>query len=243
LASLDEATRLEKKGDWEAATAEKNKAAEIAKSINMEIIKLQEQEAQGVRSDKRREAADIRAAEKLEAHDIRRGNLEKEVTQMRIDSDKELKKIEAGWRIADKSNADKDKLLRIWEVAQNARGTAESKIANLRKDPAYERAAEAAAMDPTSSPAAAKMQAQGKAQIEEFEKSFKTMRENADRTVSVIEDSLRERKVPLPSSTVQKFDPSKLTGDDKLAYDWANNPKSPGWTKEKADAIKKQLGG
>jgi hypothetical protein len=179
-----------------------------------------------------------------EAKDTRYAKLHTDITQMKIDSDEKLKKIDAAWHTADKSQAADNQLLKIWEVAQGARGTAEAKIANILKDPAYERALADSNMDPSSSPAAAKIQAQGKTALEEFAKTFKTMRENADRTASAIEDRLRTRKIDIPSaSTMTKFDSSKLTGDDKSAYDWANNPKSPGWTKEKADAIKKQLGG
>ena len=79
--------------------------------------------------------------------------------------------------------------------------------------------------------------------MDEYAKTFKAMRDNADRTASVIEDRLRARKIDVPSaSAAPSFDASKLTGDDKAAYEWANNPKSPNWSKEKADAIKKQLG-
>ena len=55
-------------------------------------------------------------------------------------------------------------------------------------------------MDPSSSPAAAKIQAQGKAALDDFANTFKTMRENADRTASVIEERLRAKKVDIPST-------------------------------------------
>jgi hypothetical protein len=243
IAGLDEATRLENKGDFEAATAVKNKWADRTQTLAMEIIKIQEEEAKGVRADKRQEARDVRTATREEAKDIRYAGLQERITQMRIDAERDFKKIEAGWRAADKSQVADNQMLKIWEVAQGAKGNAEAKIANIMKDPAYERALADSNMDPSSSPAAAKLQAQGKAALDEYTKTFKAMRDNADRTVSVIEDNLRGRKINVPSaSAASSFDASKLTGDDKAAYDWANNPKSPNWSKEKADAIKKQLG-
>jgi len=240
IAALDEATRLEKKGDLDAAGVEKQKAIDLAKTAHLEIIKIQEEEAKGVRADVRKEKSDIAAEKRQEGRDVRYAGLQEKLTQMKIDADAQLKKIEAGWRVADKSQAADNQLLKIWEVAQGAKGNAEAKIANIMKDQAYERARSDAEMDPSSSPAAAKLQAQGKTALDAYAETFKAMRDNADRTVSVIEENLRGRKIPLPASAGS--DASKLTGDDKAAYEWANNPKSPNWSKEKADAIKKQLG-
>jgi hypothetical protein len=47
IAGLDEATRLEKKGDHEAAMALKTKWADRMQAVNLEIIKIQEDEAKG----------------------------------------------------------------------------------------------------------------------------------------------------------------------------------------------------
>lgn len=240
IAGLDEATRLENKGDFEAATAIKNKWADRTQTLAMEIIKIQEEEAKGVRADKRQEARDERTAAREEAKDIRYAGLQEKITQMRIDAEREFKKIEAGWRAADKAQVADNQMLKIWEVAQGAKGNAEAKIANIMKDPAYERALADSNMDPSSSPAAAKLQAQGKAALDEYAKTFKTMRDNADRTVSVIEENLRGRKINVPSaSAAPSFDASKLTGDDKSAYDWAKkNPTDP-----RSKEIMKRLGG
>ena len=66
------------------------------------------------------------------------------------------------------------------------------------------------------------------------------MRNNADRTVSVIEDNLRGRKINVPSaSAAPSFDASKLTGDDKSAYDWAKKNPNDKRSKE----IMTRLGG
>jgi hypothetical protein len=200
IAGLDEATRLEKKGDYDAATALKTKWADRMQTVNLEVIKIQEEEAKGVRKDKRDETANIAKEKREEAKDIRYAGLQKDITQMKIDSDERLKKIDASWRSADKADASTDRLLGIWRSAQDARGTAEQRIGNIMKTDEYQRALEASTMDASSSPAAAKMQANAKAALTEFQDSFKTMRDTADKTVSILEDRLRARKIDIPDT-------------------------------------------
>jgi hypothetical protein len=237
LASLDEATRLEKKGDMDAATAEKQKAAEIAKSVNMEVIKIQEQESVSKRRAEEARAHDVAMAKRSEEHDIRYGNLHKETTQMQIDSNERIKKLEATWRAADKTQAGEDRLLKIWEVANQNKQANEAKIANIMKSPEYDRAVRDANMDITadSSPAVIKMQRDGKAALDALNKSFETMRTDGERGVDFATDRLKARKIEVPTSG------PKLSTEDQSALNWANDPKSPGWSQEKADAIKKTL--
>jgi hypothetical protein len=206
IAGLDEATRLEKKGDFEAATALKTKWADRMQTVNLEIIKIQEEEARGVRADKRAEAKDIRQGQREEAKDIRYAGLQRDITQMRIDSDERLKKIDASWRSADKADASTDRLLGIWRSAQDAKGTAEQRIGNIMKSDEYQRALadSNATIDGNSSPAARKMQSDAKTALAEFQGSFKTMRDTADKTVSILEDRLRARKIDLPDTKAKK---------------------------------------
>ena len=200
IAGLDEATRLEKKGDYDAAMALKTKWADRMQAVNLEMIKIQEEEAKGKRADKRAEEKDIRQGQREEAKDIRYAGLQRDITQMKIDADKEIKKIEATWRVADKADASTDRLLGIWRSAQDARGTAEQRISNIMKTDEYQRALEASTMDASSSPAAATMQANAKTALAEFKDSFKTMRDTADKTVLILEDRLRARKIEIPDT-------------------------------------------
>ena len=199
IAGLDEATRLEKKGDFEAATALKTKFADRMQAVNLEIIKIQEDEAKGVRADKRAEAKDIRQGQREEAKDIRYAGLQKDITQMKIDSDERLKKIEATWRVADKSDQNTDRLVSLYRGAQSDIATVENRISNIMKSDEYQRALETAAMDPSSSPAAAKMQANAAQALKDFNNSFKTQREAVDKTVNFMEERLRKRGVDLPA--------------------------------------------
>jgi hypothetical protein len=200
IAGLDEAIRLEKKGDHEAATALKTKWADKMQAVNLEIIKIQEDEAKGVRADKRAEAKDIRADKRAEEKDIRYAGLQRDITQMKIDSDERLKKIDAGWRNADKADASKDRLITLYRGAQSDIATIENRISNIMKSDEYQRALEAAAMDPKSSPAAAKMQANAAQALKDFNNSFKTQREAADKTVKFMEDRLSAKGVEIPTN-------------------------------------------
>ena len=199
IAGLDEATRLEKKGDYDAATALKTKWADRMQTVNLEIIKIQEEEAKGKRADKRAEEKDIRQGQREEAKDIRYAGLQRDIAQMKIDADKELKNIEATWRVADKKDQNTDRLVSLYRGAQSDIATIENRISNIMKSDEYQRALETAAMDPSSSPAAAKMQANAAQALKDFNNSFKTQREAADKTVTFMEERLKARGVDLPA--------------------------------------------
>jgi hypothetical protein len=200
LASLDEATRLEKVGNFDAATAEKQKAAEIAKAVNFEVIKIGETEAAALRGDKRTEAKEIRADKRAEEKDVRYAGLQKEITQMKIDSDERLKKIDVGLRAADKVEGNTNRLITLYTSAQSDRASVESRINNIMKSDEYQRAlADAAPINADSSEAAKKMQANAAAALKGFNDSFKTQRETVDNTVKFMEERLSAKGVELPA--------------------------------------------
>lgn len=200
IAGLDESMRLEKRGLVDKAADRKAASVKKMEDIYTKVVDFKTREVEAERAAEAQEKRDVRTGEREEAKDIRYAGLQEKITQMKIDADKEIKKIEAGWRATDKSQAADNQLLKIWEVAQSAKGNAEAKIANIMKDPVYEKALADSNMDPSSSPAAAKIQAQGKAALNEFASTFKTMRDNADRTASVIEDRLRAKKIDIPGA-------------------------------------------
>ena len=200
LASLDEATRLEKVGNFDAATAEKNKAAEIAKAVNFEVLKIGETEAAAIRGDKRVEAKEIRADKRAEEKDVRYATLQREITQMKIDSDERLKKIDAGFRAADKVEGNTNRLITLYTSAQSDRASVESRINNIMKSDEYQRAlADAAPISADSSDSVKKMQANAAAALKGFNDSFKTQREAVDNTVKFMEERLSAKGVELPA--------------------------------------------
>jgi hypothetical protein len=194
LASLDEATRLEKVGNFDAATAEKNKAAELAKTINLEVIKIQETEASGVRADTRKEKSDIRAANKLEAHDVRIGNLQKEIHAMDNTSRERSDALRASIHKAEKGQWNEAKWQSLMTSAVHEVNAVESKIAGLRQNRDY-----ADALDTVTqykqigvdklSPAQQAAYNQAATKINTTEESFNSLRKTAQDNL----DTVRKR--------------------------------------------------
>ena len=201
LAALDEATRLEKVGNFDAATAEKQKAAEIAKAVNLEVVKVKETEAAAVRGDERVEAKEKRADKRAEDKDVRYATLQREITQMKIDSDERLKKIDAGFRAADKGEGNTNRLITLYTSAQSDRASVESRISNIMKSEEYGRALENSKMkiDSDSSPNAIKIRDDAVAALQGFNASFKTQREAVDNSIKFMEERLSAKGVELPT--------------------------------------------
>jgi hypothetical protein len=222
LAALDEATRLEKVGNFDAATAEKNKAAEIAKAVNFEVIKVKETEAGAIRKEERDEKKDMRQGQREEAKDVRYATLQREITQMKIDSDERLKKIDAGFRAADKVEGNTNRLITLYTSAQSDRASVESRINNIMKSDEYQRAlADAAPINADSSEAAKKMQANAAAALKGFNDSFKTQRETVDNTVKFMEERLSAKGVELPAKKPKGSDtPPPPPPGSKVDYTW-----------------------
>jgi len=201
IAGLDEATRLEKKGDHDAATALKTKWADRMQTVNLEIIKIQEEEAKGVRKDKRDETANIAKDKRDEAKDIRYAGLQKEITKMKIDSDERLKKIDAGFRAADKTEMGKDRLITLYRGAQSDIATVEGRISNIMKSEEYQRALADAnqKIDENTSDSAKKIQVNAATALKGFNDSFTTQRKAVDDTVKFMEERLSAKGVELPA--------------------------------------------
>jgi hypothetical protein len=202
LAGLDESMRLEKRGLVDKAADRKAAAVKKMEDIYTDVVKFKTKEAEEERANTAQEKRDVRTAEREEAKDIRYAGLQEKITQMKIDADKAIKKIEASWRVTDKSDQNTDRLLGIYRSAQDTKGTVENRISNIMKSEEYQTAlANAnAAVTSDSSPAAVKMQADAKAALQGFQESFKNARDTADKTVSLMEDQLRARKVNIPGA-------------------------------------------
>jgi hypothetical protein len=202
LAGLDESMRLEKRGLVDKAADRKAAAVKKMEDIYTDVVKFKTKEAEEERANAAQAKRDERTADREEAKDIRYAGLQEKITQMKIDADKAIKKIEASWRVTDKSDQNTDRLLGIYRSAQDTKGTVENRISNIMKSEEYQTAlANAnAAVTSDSSPAAVKMQADAKAALQGFQESFKNARDTADKTVSLMEDQLRARKVNIPGA-------------------------------------------
>jgi hypothetical protein len=216
IAGLDEATRLEKKGFVDEAYAEKMKLGEKMQALNIEIAKIQAQQE-----------VEDKKTERGEKHDLRMITAQKEVEGMKLAAQREIKEMEGEWRKLTASGMNADRMQRLYADTLNRKAIYENQISSVMKSAEYQRAAEAASMDPTKSPAAAKMQQEGARALESFENNFRTMRETADKAISHM-----SAKVGLPS------DATTMSGEDKSAYEWAQkNPNDP-----RSKTILKQLG-
>jgi len=218
IAGLDEATRLEKKGDFEAATALKTKYADRMQVVNLEVIKIQEEEAKGVRADKRKEASDVRLSEREKDKDTRYGVLQEKITQMKIDGDAANNKILAKYRAEDKVEGNTNRLITLYTSAQSDRAAVESRINNIMKSDEYQRAlADAAPIAADSSESAKKMQAKAATALQGFNDSFKTQRETVDNTIKFMEERLSAKNVPFPAKKPKGSDaPPALPPGAKL---------------------------
>jgi hypothetical protein len=170
--------------------------------------------------------AEIKAQQELEdkktsrgeQHDVRMITAQKEVETMKLAAQREIKEMEGEWRKLTASGMNADRLQRLYSDTLNRKAIYENQISSVMKSDAYQRAAEAASMDPTKSPAAAKMQQEGSRALESFESNFRTMRETADKAISHM-----SAKVGLPPEAA-----AGMSKEDESAYKWAkSNPSDP----------------
>jgi len=202
IASLDEATRLETIGKIDAAAAVKEKDAEKMQTLFFKLSDIEMQNKKEAAAQKKMETQEALKDKREEAKDTRYAKLHTDITQMKIDADKENNKILAGYRAADKAEANTDRLLSIYRSAQDAKGTAEQRIGNIMKTEEYQRALadSSTPIDANTSDASKRLQANAAQALKEFKDSFTTMRDTADKTVSIMEERLRAKKVDIPST-------------------------------------------
>jgi len=149
---------------------------------------------------------------------VRMITAQKEVETMKLAAQREIKEMEGEWRKLTASGMNADRLQRLYSDTLNRKAIYENQISSVMKSDAYQRAAEAASMDPTKSPAAAKMQQEGSRALESFESNFRTMRETADKAISHM-----SAKVGLPPEAA-----AGMSKEDESAYKWAkSNPSDP----------------
>jgi hypothetical protein len=222
---LDQATRLEKMGYMKEASADKREiASRMAKSwsdITSFMSRARSDETTGRSALERTQmevgAKDRATAAQLESTKVYRdqGNVTKAFQQVQL---AESKAADVKGAIA------REKGLKDGEYAKNA--------AVVER---YERADEE------------KLTPEMKTQLAKARTALiKLDRDYNDRIVvaeTVVQD-LRDRAMELKDKkNPDAFDPKTLTGDDKAAWEWASNPTSKGWSRVKAEEIKRDLRG
>lgn len=202
IAGLDEATRLEKKGDYDAATAIKNKWADRMQTVNLEMIKIQEEEAKGQRADKRKEAADIRLGEREKDKDTRYGALQEKITQMKIDSDERMKRAVQEATAAAKSDANVNRLTTLYTSTSQDAANAEAKIQNTMKSTEYQDLVRDAAPSTSKdlSPEALKIQQAARTELNKVNKSFEDQRRAVSESRAFIAAQLKSKGINVSPS-------------------------------------------
>ena len=189
--NIEEATRLEKKGDWDAATTEKEKAAARMQALSAKWVEFQEVEQKTQAAERR---AQIRADadfNKMVAHDTNMASLQNIVTDKRIASDEKIAGLNAAWHKAEKENWGDMKKQQLLQSAISHADQVESQINNIMKTTGYmdsmrDRSLYAGKTEPASKAAydAADQTVKG------FETNFETMRKNAKTTVDSMKSQL-----------------------------------------------------
>jgi hypothetical protein len=238
MGNIEEATRLEKKGDWEGSTAEKEKAASRMQALNVKFIEFQEVEQKTQAAENRANIRGDIELKKVAMQDTHRLERERELRKEDNASAERVANIRAGVEHGQLTEA---KLQTALQASLHEFNYIDIKAQDMRNKDAYTLATSTVAQYKGKTEPLTETQqnlltkAQGT--IKETEDTISGMKKRAGENYENIRNKVQGR-----SGTNTNFDPEKLTGDDKAAYDFANNPKSPGWTKEKADKIKKELG-
>jgi hypothetical protein len=189
IAGLDEATRLEQKGDYEAATAVKNKWAERTQQTTLKLLELQEKEAQGERADKRAEAADIRRGQREEARDIRIENMRKDLQDSANKTTLEAEKIRAAAMAGSRQAQNDANQLAKLNAATQLQANVEAKIANQLADPKYQALVADASLTGDSDVVKSRVAA-AKAELENIRSGHQKMRETANTTLDYVKQAI-----------------------------------------------------
>jgi len=222
---LDQATRLEKMGYTKEATAEKKDIADrMAKSwsdITSFMSRARSDETTGKNALERTQmevgAKDRATNAQIASTNLYRdqGNVTKAFEQARLAETK----VDAV-----KSAINREKGLKDGEYAKNA--------ALVER---YERA-DAEKLTPEMQKSLDK----ARSTLIKLDRDFN------DRVVTaeIVAQDYRDRALELKDKkNPDAFNPKTLTGDDKTAWDWASNPNSKGWSRTKAEEIKRELRG
>jgi len=209
---LDNATRLEELGYKKEARGMKEKAAERAANLNQYMLQAQTSITTAETSaGATRYSADQRLlGDKIQAEQARLGRLQQA------------------------ADARDQKFISQYNTALNREATVLQAIATERSKKSYTDLVRTSEL-PGEAPNVVKMREAAKARLEEIEKSF-TERANMARR----ESEAFRAKAGMPAlEGTGGFDPSRLSGDDRAAYEWAQ--KNP--TDARSAAIMKRLKG
>ena len=210
IAGLDEATRLEQKGDYEAATAVKNKWAERTQQTTLKLLELQEKEAQGERADKRAEAADIRRGQREEAKDIRIESMRKDLQDSANKTTLEAERIRASAMAGSRATQNETNQLAKLNAATQLQGNVEAKIANQISSPAYQALVADASLVGDSDAVKARVSA-AQAELNKINAAHTKMRQEAETTLNYVKQAIG---MTPPAAQVAPGNKPRVKGDN-----------------------------
>jgi hypothetical protein len=229
---IDQATRLEKLGRVDEATAIKEKAATRAQELNKQILTAQTQRL----SDESREKSSKYTADK---------NLEGTLAH--------VKAIQSQTAATKAGNLDTKAFGQVQTAEANYRRTLEAIEREKQKGPYAEAVSTVATYsgaDVTEGSAGAKRLQAAKDVVDKMDKAHNERIEAAKTSVDTASNRYLEIKGAPPAGksepaatgtpSVMKRDPSSFTGEERSAYDWATDPSNA--KDPRAAAIKKRLG-
>jgi hypothetical protein len=209
IAGLDEATRLEKKGDYEAAAAIKNKWADRMQTLNLEIIKIQEDEAKGKRADERQATRDKAADTRAEAKDVRNAALQKEIHDADNKSRERIAGMQAAIHKAEKQQWNEAKWQGLLTNAVHEVSAIESKISGLRLNKTYTDSLDTLeqfkqiGLDKLSPAQTTAYNAAAKT-VNDAEGQFTRMRKEAEDNLKTVREKVGGANIPAPSTPVNR---------------------------------------
>lgn len=189
IAGLDEATRLEQKGDYEAATAVKNKWAERTQQTTLKLLELQEKEAQGKRADERAAATAEAAAARSREHDIRVETMRKDLQDSANKTTLEAERIRAGAMAGSRATQNETNQLAKLNAATQLQGNVEAKIANQISSPAYQALVADASLTGDSDAVKARVSA-AQAELNKINAAHTKMRQEAETTLNYVKQAI-----------------------------------------------------
>ena len=188
--------------------------------LNLEIIKIQEEEAKGVRADVRQEKRDVKIAEREEAKDIRAGQrdeakdiryaaLQKEIHNADNKSRERIADMQAAIHKAEKQQWNEAKWQGLLTNAVHEVSAIESKISGLRLNKTYTDSLDTLeqfkqiGLDKLSPAQTTAYNAAAKT-VNDAEGQFTRMRKEAEDNLKTIREKVGGANIPAPSTPVNR---------------------------------------
>lgn len=195
IADMDQADRLEKVGEVDAAMRIKMDNRARIERVNDMVFKYQTEQQKEKATAEREGARDRATAKRQEESDLRQRQTQLEVKALEGRLQQQLEKIRASGRSEEKSIA-------LFNAAVRTQGDVEAKIGNIMKGPEYTEASRLAQIDPEGkSPQMVEMIKTAKQRLERYSTDFGRLRRDAEEAVARSRAKVEGVPYTAPSTT------------------------------------------